>query len=231
VLAHAVPSLDSLVIVSGGTVDFGAHRAGEFTDTARCVHNVGWNTLQSRLELQSGSISGGAGRFSIVGGFSPSQVAGTGVCFTLHFDGQGATMDSTYEATLAFSGSDEALPGQTASPSLTLVLRASVMSGGAAGVSSDRPERMAFLPPRPNPLRHDVDFSFELSRDVNVSLVTFDLSGRRVAGILEGLKPAGRHTVRWKPTDDSGAPLRAGLYWVRLQTPGFTGTRRIVLLP
>ncbi len=231
VLAHAVPSLDSLGVVRADTVDFGAHRVGEFADTARCVHNVGWNTLQSRLELQSGLISGGAGRFSIVGGFSPSQIAGTGRCFTLHFDGQGATIDSSYEATLTFSGSDEALPGQAPLPGLTLALRASVMSGGVAGVSSGRPDRMAFLPPRPNPFRHDIEFSFELSRDGNVSLVTFDLSGRRIAGILEGLKPAGRHTVRWKPSDDFGAPLRAGLYLVRLQTPGFTDTRRIVLLP
>jgi hypothetical protein len=231
VLAHVVPSLDSLAIVLADTVDFGAHPVGESIDMARCLHNVGWNTLQSGLELLSGVISGGAGRFSIVGGFSPSQIAGTGRCFTLRFDDQGATPDSTYEATLTFSGTDEALPGQTASPSLTLVLRASAMSGGATGVSPGRPDRVAFLPPRPNPFRHDVDLSFELPRDGNVSLVIFDLSGRRVAGVLEGLKPAGRHTVRWKPTDDSGAPLRAGLYVVRMQTPGFTGTRRIVLLP
>jgi len=231
VLAHAVPSLDSLEVVQADTVDFGAHPAGEFTDSAQRVHNVGWNTLQSGLELQSGSISGGAGRFSIVGGFSPSQIAGTGRTFTLHFDGQGATTDSTYEATLTFSGSDEALPGQTASPSLTVVLRANVSGGGSTGVSPERPDRMAFLPPRPNPFRQEVDFSFDLSRDGNVSLVTFDLSGRRIAGILEGPMPAGRYTMRWKPTDDSGVPLRAGLYLVRLRTPGFAGTRRIVLLP
>jgi hypothetical protein len=231
VLAHAVPSHDSLVVVDADTVDFGAHQAGAFTDMATCVHNVGWTTLQSRLELLSGSINGGAGRFSIVGGFSPSQVSGTGRCFTLHFDDQGATLDSTYQATLTFTSSDEALPGQAALPSLTLVLRASMLSGGTAGVPLGRPERMAFLPPRPNPIRHDVDLSFELSHDVNVSLVAFDLTGRRVGGIVEGSTPAGRHTVRWRPVDDSGTPLRAGLYLVRLRTPGFTGTRRIVLLP
>jgi hypothetical protein len=231
VIAHAVPSLDSLAIVVADTLDFGAHSVGGFGDSVRCVHNVGWTALQSMLDVLGGPISGGAGRFSIVGGFEPIEIAGTGGCFSLHFDDQGATLDSTYEATLSFTCSDEALPGGTASPSLTVLLRARPTSGVGVGGSSRLPDRVAFLPPRPNPFRHDVDLSLELPRDGNVSLEAFDLSGRRVAGILEGPKPAGRYTVHWKPADDSGAPLRAGLYLVRLQTPGFSRTRRVVLLP
>lgn len=232
VIAHAAPSLDSLAIARADTVDFGAHLAGQFVDVTRCVHNVGWSTLQSKLELTNGVISGGAGRFSIVGGFSPSEIAGTSRCFGIHFSDSGATLDSTYQATLTFSSVDEPLPGGTALPPITIVLRASAMSSaGAAGVPDVARGRVAFFPPTPNPFRGGVDLSFDLPRDGRVSLVAFDLSGRRVSGILDGFQAVGRHTVRWRAIDDSGAPLSAGVYLVQLKAGGFTATRRVAYLP
>jgi hypothetical protein len=228
VLAHAAPSLDAGGIAHESILDFGNHAPGGFTDQDACVYNLDWTTLQSKYVVSNAVITGGAGRFSIVGGFTPTSVSDQ-ACFPIHFDDTGATLDSAYVGTLTFTGSDEALPGGTAAPTLTLSLRA--YTGTTVGAPSWRPDRLAFLAPRPNPFRDRVELAFDLPRTADVSLDLFDLGGRRVARILDGHRVAGRHTLQWAPVDDAGTRLEAGLYFVRFRTSGYAVTRRLVLLP
>lgn len=230
VLRHAVSSLDSLVVTQGDTVDFGNHLIGEFADQNACVYNVGWDNLQALLALTGVVINGGSGRFSIVGGFQSADIAGSARCYSLHFDDQGASPDSAYEAVLVFSGSDEALPGALPASDLNVTLRAQV-SATAVGVGRSRPGPLALHGPRPNPFSREVGLSFDLPRESRVSLDLFDPTGRRVAGILDGVRPAGRHELIWSAVDDAGARLVAGLYFVRFRAAGSTLTRRVVLLP
>jgi hypothetical protein len=226
VLDHAVASLEAATVTLADTLDFGSAPAGSHADLDACVHNVGWDATQARLEVTDGVIAGGAGRFSLVGGFQPAEVAGTPACYAVHFDGAGATPDSTYEATVTLSSEDEPLPGATPAPDLVVTLRARV--SGTTGVGGRLPERIAFLPPWPNPLTAETTLAFELPRPAPVSLEVLDLSGRRVASLLEGLQPAGRHEVRWRPGAAGGA--RAGIYFARFTAPGFDEIRRIALL-
>jgi hypothetical protein len=228
VLDHAAASLDSMVVAHSDTLDFGTHSAGGFSNQDACIYNVGWDALQAKLEVTGGVISGGAGRFSIVGGFQGAEVADIGHCYAVHFDATGATLDSTYEATLTLSSSDEALPGAQPQADLVTTLRARPTSG-PVGVEPGVPDLLAFHPPRPNPFRGETMLGFDLPLETNVSLDVFDLTGRRVAGILEGHEPAGRHLLRWRPGDQGGA-LRAGLYFIRFRVPGFSQTRRLVVV-
>jgi hypothetical protein len=232
VLEHAVSSLDSLVESRADTIDFGAHLVGGFTDQAVCVHNLGWHALQSKLRLTGAVFQGGAGRFSIVGGFTPSDLEGTGRCFTVHFDDAGATLDSTYQATLTFSSSDEPVPGGVPASDLVVVLRASAVSSpGAVDVPGGIPDRLAFRSPRPNPFRDRVELSFDLPRAARVTLDVYDPTGRRVARILDGVEPAGWRKLEWAARDASGRALGAGLYFVRFRADAFLVTRRLVVLP
>jgi len=229
VLAHAVASLDSVAVTTQTTIDFGTHLHGAFSDLAVRVHNAGWSALQAKLDLTGGVITGGAGRFSIVGGFQPAEIAGVGRTYALRFDDTGATTDSTYEATLVFSGADEPLPGVSPASDLVVTLRARPSSGGV-DVPTRLPERVAFHPPSPNPLREATTLQFDLPREAEVSIELFDLSGRRLATILRDHRPAGRHALRWGPAA-GGGPLEAGLYFLRFRADGFSETRRLVLTP
>ena len=176
-------------------------------------------------------ITGGGGRFSIVGGFSPSLVAGTGQRYTLHFDDSGATKDTTYEATLTFTNSDEPLPGATAAASLVVHLVARPKQGNDVDVPPGAPTTLRFYAPRPNPLSRETSFAFDLPRSGPVTLEVFDVNGRRVASIVSGELPAGHHEARWTATGERGGRLAAGLYFARFATTGFTDSRRLVLLP
>ena len=229
VLAHAAASLDSVSVTTAGTADFGTHPSGGFSDLRVRVHNAGWSPLQAKLEVTGGVITGGGGRFSIVGGFAAAEVAGTGHDYTVRFDDTGATVDSTYEATLVLSGADEPVPGSLPASDLVVTLLARATSGGV-DVATRLPERIAFYPPSPNPSRGTTTLRFDLPREADVSLELFDLSGRRVSTLLQGRQAAGSHFLQLGPSADGGGSLQAGLYFVSFRTGEFSRTRRLVLV-
>ena len=227
VLAHASPSLDSLVVLTAGDLDFGDRATGSFPDSSVRIVNQGWGTLQAQLQVSGAAVTGEE-RFSIAGGFSPATLGATGATWNVHFDDSGAAGDSTYTGTLTFTTADEALPGATALAPVTVALRARVL-GGTTAVGGYR-LALRFLPPRPNPLRGGTVLAFDLPSAAAVSLGIYDLGGRRVTSLVEGSLGAGHHSLRWNAHDDAGRTVPAGLYFVRFATPGLTRTTRLVVL-
>ena len=231
VLDHAVASLDSASIQTAASVDFGMHELGGFADHAVRVHDKGYDALRARLSVNGATIVGGDGRFSIVGGFSPTLLAGTGKTWNLHFNDAGANLDQNYDATLTFASTDEALPGAAAASDLVVSLHARPLSGPVGVPARDVPKVLAFYPPHPNPLTREAIFAYDLPAPAPVTLGIFDLSGRRVAELVSGTQDADRYQVRWGALSDAGAPVRAGLYFARFSTPGLTRLTRLIVLP
>jgi hypothetical protein len=230
VLAHAVASLDSALVTTRDTLDFGTHPDGAFPELPVRVHNSGWSALQAKLALTGATITGGAGRFAIVDGFAPAEIAGVGHAYALRFDAAGATLDSTYAATLVFSTADEPLPGAAPAADLVVTLLAR-RSAGETDTAAGLPQRAAFHPPSPNPSRTLTTLRFDLPHEAEVTLEVFDVSGRLAAVLLHERWPAGRHALRWDPATGGGGPLSAGLYYVSFRAGGFTQIRRLVRLP
>ena len=84
--------------------------------------------------------------------------------------------------------------------------------------------------PRPNPFDQSTAVSFVLAEKSPVQLTVHDAAGRRVATLLDGVRPAGSHTVSWDGTDDAGRPLARGIYFVRLAVPGHVEARKVTFL-
>lgn len=80
-------------------------------------------------------------------------------------------------------------------------------------------------PNYPNPLNSDTQIAFDLPGDVYITLMVYNVSGQRVAELVNGILPAGHHTVSWNAL---GVP--SGIYFCRITAGGFTATRKIVLL-
>lgn len=76
----------------------------------------------------------------------------------------------------------------------------------------------------PNPFATEATIPFSLVSASNVSLKVYDVLGREVATLVDGLVPAGKQTARWNAT---GHP--SGVYFVRLTVDGATYTQKIVL--
>jgi flagellar hook assembly protein FlgD len=80
----------------------------------------------------------------------------------------------------------------------------------------------------PNPSRADVAFALSLPRGGAVSLLVYDLQGRRVRTLVDAVLPAGEQRVLWDGRDSAGHTASAGVYFARLMTPMGVRTRRIV---
>ena len=103
-------------------------------------------------------------------------------------------------------------------------------NGDGVTAVGDLPLVDFLAPPSPNPFRGSAALRFGLSRAGEVRLELFDVGGRRVRNLAEGMRSAGSHLVPWDGRDDGGRPVGAGIYFVRLVTPAGTYRSRIVSL-
>ncbi len=83
----------------------------------------------------------------------------------------------------------------------------------------------------PNPFNPSTTIYFDVpGGGGNVSIRVFDVSGRLVRALVDGRQPAGSKSVTWSGTNDRGQRVSSGIYFYRMTAPGFTQTRKMVLL-
>ncbi len=100
---------------------------------------------------------------------------------------------------------------------------------GIEGKSSRSAARLTA--PRPNPSRGTVSLTYTLDADARVTLGIYDISGRKIASLVEGARPPGTHSVTWNGRDTSGQLVSPGVYFWKLFIDGRSaGERRVVLI-
>jgi hypothetical protein len=82
----------------------------------------------------------------------------------------------------------------------------------------------------PNPTAGRAAISFALASPGRAKLAIYDVAGRLVKTIIDSDLEAGSHRMEWQGTDDSGQVNLPGVYFARLETAGFTQTRKILYL-
>lgn len=86
-----------------------------------------------------------------------------------------------------------------------------------------------FAAPYPNPARNTATFSMHLPQESDVEIEAFDISGRHVATIASGRRPAGGDQLVWNLRGDAGQRLAAGVYLVRARIGTIRFTRRVII--
>lgn len=81
----------------------------------------------------------------------------------------------------------------------------------------------------PLPANPRVTIELDLAAPTSGHIDIFDLRGRRVARVADGLLPA-FGSVRWDGRDDAGRDVATGVYFVRLVGREIVDTRRVVLI-
>ena len=92
-------------------------------------------------------------------------------------------------------------------------------------LSSDLPQAFALDQNHPNPFNPSTSIAFSLPEETHVRLSIYDLQGRQVASLVDGVQNAGRHEVRWEPDG-----LASGLYLYRIEAGEFMESRLLHLL-
>ncbi len=76
----------------------------------------------------------------------------------------------------------------------------------------------------PNPSKGETVINYSLAKTSRVNLSLFDVDGRLVKVLVNGVKEAGAHTVRL-----NGGALTSGVYFYRLQAGNYSAVKRMVI--
>jgi hypothetical protein len=83
----------------------------------------------------------------------------------------------------------------------------------------------------PNPFNPRTQIRYNVPPDGgHVTLQVYDAGGRLVRTLIDGYQPPGQQRVLWDGTNTEGRELATGIYFYRMTAPGFTKTRKMVLL-
>ena len=93
-----------------------------------------------------------------------------------------------------------------------------------------RPQGFTLEQNFPNPFNSGTVIRFSLPSSDVVKLVVYNVTGQKMATLLEGIREAGRYTVFWDGREISGNALATGIYLYRLQAGSQMETRKLLLL-
>src|SRR6056297_694411 len=103
--------------------------------------------------------------------------------------------------------------------------RTEVQLSTSSEPSSGIPNQFVLEQNYPNPFNPTTTIQFGLPETGNVSLEVFDMTGRRVATLVNESKTAGWHTVTFDASN-----LASGMYIYRIQSGEFITTRKLILV-
>ena len=63
-----------------------------------------------------------------------------------------------------------------------------------------------------------------------MSINVYDSLGRFVKRIFKGVRAAGNYVDAWDGTASNGRSVASGVYLVRFECPGFSTTKRVVVI-
>jgi hypothetical protein len=77
----------------------------------------------------------------------------------------------------------------------------------------------------PNPFNPSTTISYDVPSDMDISLVVYDVRGRMVAELANGMREAGRYDVIWNAENQS-----SGVYFMKLVAGNTMKTQKIMLV-
>ncbi|MFT5144101.1 MAG: hypothetical protein ACI84D_002733, partial [Thalassolituus oleivorans] len=92
------------------------------------------------------------------------------------------------------------------------------------------PQRVALEQNYPNPFESDTRIRFQLPEGGHATLNVYNSLGQRIRTLVDGTRGAGWFEATWDGRDNAGYPVTSGLYFYRLEAPGRTMSRFMVLV-
>jgi hypothetical protein len=93
------------------------------------------------------------------------------------------------------------------------------------------PARFRLHQNTPNPFNPTTVIRYDVpAAGGNVTLRIYDVAGRLIRTLVDGAQTSGQKSVTWQATDDLGSRVGSGVYFYHLRAPGFSETRKMVLV-
>jgi len=123
--------------------------------------------------------------------------------------------DGTYTVTLIVSN---ACAADTSTMTIQIIT--------PTGVAGGAPQPFGLRQNYPNPFNPSTTIEYSLLRAGRATLTVYDVSGRRVATLVDREMPAGLYHVAWRAPRN----MPSGVYFARLKSGAETSIRRLVLV-
>ena len=106
------------------------------------------------------------------------------------------------------------------------------ITSGTAIVLSSPATPMAYelMQNYPNPFNPSTSIVFSLPDHSHVSLNIYDISGRLVSTLVDGMVDGGVHNVVWNGTDINGEMVSAGVYIYALESAEMVVTKKMIFM-
>ena len=88
----------------------------------------------------------------------------------------------------------------------------------------------SMMPAYPNPFNSACTVSYLTSRPEKITVSVFDVTGRAVAILYNGMSKTGINRLTWNGCDDSGQAVTSGMYIIRLNTDSAVYVNKVQLI-
>ncbi|MDZ7346757.1 MAG: carboxypeptidase regulatory-like domain-containing protein, partial [candidate division KSB1 bacterium] len=92
------------------------------------------------------------------------------------------------------------------------------------------PQEFQLLGNYPNPFNPETVIVFKVPNRSQVLLSVYNLSGKKVATLMNRPLEAGRYEIKWDGRDETGKPVSSGVYIYSLQVDGLVKSGKMVLI-
>jgi subtilisin family serine protease len=107
---------------------------------------------------------------------------------------------------------------------------AALETSGIAANSPPASGHIRLVAVRPNPFNPASLVSYELANPTRVALRVYDLQGRRVRTLTDGMVDAGMHSTLFDGRNDAGHDLASGTYFLRIEADGQRDVQKLSLV-
>lgn len=150
--------------------------------------------------------------------------------WSVHWAGPSDANDGAEDIAVSTTG-DVVLTGHTFSPEqlsnmVTVLYRQENLSAATPAPAASSLRMRAAL----NPFSHQTQVLFQLEQTGSVRLSVYDIRGRRVRVLRDGVTASGDHQVTWRGEDDQGRALPSGVYMLRLESGSDSASARVGLV-
>lgn len=180
------------------------------------------------LEPLPGEITVASGPFTVTLEFLNDNAGDIYAPSVVH-DGNGCQAGKNVVFAIPGGWKDACSLGVTGDWVFYVVYRPCVTPTGVGGERVLANTPMWLSQPRPNPSSGRFAFDLVVSRPGPATVAVYDVSGRRVATLVDGSLGTGLRQIAWNGRGQAG-PLPSGVYFVRLTVGGVPSQVRKVLL-
>lgn len=99
-----------------------------------------------------------------------------------------------------------------------------------AGEIAFHPGQFKLYQAYPNPFNPTTTLKYEMGSAGHVSVNVFDINGRKIRSLYNGIQNPGQHEIRWDARDDRGRSMSSGVYLFKVNVNGKQQTAKTLLL-